>query len=108
MAAGVAAAAASLPGMFVLALEIDLLIEHSHSLKDKRGVIRSIVDGARRRYQVASAETGFQDKHQRATLGFAAVSSSQHHATEIIDDVSRFVWSFPEIQVLEEERSWLS
>ena len=94
--------------MFVLALEVDLHIGHAQSLKDKRGVIRPIVDGARNRYQVAAAEVGDQNKWQRAQLGFAAISSSQQHTTEVIDEVSRFVWSFPEIEVLDEERTWLS
>jgi uncharacterized protein len=94
--------------MFVLALEVDLHIAHAQSLKDKRGVIRSIVDGARRRYHVAAAEVGDENLWQRAQLGFAAVSNSQQHTTELIDEVSRFVWSFPEIAVIDEERTWLS
>jgi len=94
--------------MFVLALEVDLHIAHAQSLKDKRGVIRSIVDGARNRFHVAAAEVGDENLWQRAQLGFAAVSNSQRHTTEVIDEVSRFVWSFPEIAVLDEERTWLS
>ena len=94
--------------MFVLALEVDVHIADSQSLKDKRGVIRSIVDGARHRYHVAAAEVGDENLWQRAQLGFAAVSNSQRHTTEVIDQVSRFVWSFPEIAVLDEERTWLS
>jgi uncharacterized protein YlxP (DUF503 family) len=94
--------------MFVLALEIDVHIGHAQSLKDKRGVIRSIVDGARHRFQVAAAEVGGQDLWQRAQLGFAAVSGTQQHTESVIDEVSRFVWSFPEVAVLDEERTWLS
>ena len=93
--------------MFVLALQMELHIGHAHSLKDKRGVLRSILDGARRRFGVAAAEVDHQQLWQRTSLGFAAVSSSQTHTTELIDEVSRFVWSFPEVQVLEEERTWL-
>ncbi|MGZ6962184.1 MAG: DUF503 domain-containing protein [Ilumatobacteraceae bacterium] len=94
--------------MYVLALEVDLHIGHAQSLKDKRGVVRSIVDGARHRYHVAAAEVGDQDLWQRAQLGFAAISNSQQHTTEVIDEVSRFVWSFTEVSVLDEERTWLS
>jgi len=94
--------------MFVLALDADVHITHSRSLKDKRGVIRSIVDVARNRYHVAAAEVGDENLWQRAQLGFAAVSNSQRHTTEVIDEVSRFVWSFPEIDVLDESRTWLS
>ncbi|MGZ4674171.1 MAG: DUF503 domain-containing protein [Ilumatobacteraceae bacterium] len=94
--------------MFVLALEVDLHIGHAQSLKDKRGVVRSIIDGAQHRYHVAAAEVGDHDLWQRAQLGFAAISNSQQHTTEVIDEVSRFVWSFPEVSVLDEERTWMS
>jgi uncharacterized protein len=94
--------------MYVLALQMDLHIGHAHSLKDKRGVLRPILEGARRRFDVAAAEVDHQQLWQRSSLGFAAVSGSQQHTTEVIDEVSRFVWSFPEVSVLQEERTWLS
>jgi uncharacterized protein len=93
--------------MFVLAAEVDLFLPECRSLKAKRSVVKSIVEGARRRYGVAAAEVGSQESWQRARLGFAVVSSSQHHAEEVADEVDRFVWSFPEVQVLGSERRWL-
>jgi uncharacterized protein YlxP (DUF503 family) len=91
----------------VLALVVDLHLPQSHSLKDKRAVVKTILEGARRRYQVAAAETDNQDQRQRAGLSFSAVSSSQHHVEEVVDGVERFVWSFPEIEVLDADRHWL-
>ncbi len=41
--------------MFVLALEVDLHIGHAQSLKEKRGVVRSIVEGARHRFHICEA-----------------------------------------------------
>ena len=93
--------------MHVLALEVELHINGSQSLKDKRQVIRSILDGARRRYGVASAEVGGQDTWQRAVLGFAAVGSSVSHVEDVIDEVERFVWSHPEAEVVGTTRRWL-
>ena len=93
--------------MFVLAYDVELRIDASQSLKDKRQVIKSVLDGARRRYGVSASEVGFQDQWQRAQLGFAVVASSEGQATEIIDKVDRFVWSHPEIDVLATERRWL-
>ena len=93
--------------MHVLALEMDLQIGESRSLKDKRQVLRSVLDGARRRFGVASAEVGGQDTWQRATLGFAAVASSPSHVEDVMDAVERFVWSFPELEVLGSARRWL-
>ena len=91
----------------VLALTVDLRLPSSHSLKDKRAVVKTVLEGARRRYQVAAAETAHQDKWQRAQVGFASLSGSSTHVTEVLDEVERFVWSFPEVEVLRVDRDWL-
>jgi uncharacterized protein YlxP (DUF503 family) len=71
-----------------------------HSLKEKRAVIKPIVEGVRRRYQAAVAEVDHQDKWQRAAIGVAVVSARAGHAREVMDAIERFVWSFPEVEVL--------
>jgi uncharacterized protein YlxP (DUF503 family) len=91
----------------VLALVVDLRIPGVHSLKEKRTVVTTILEGSRRRFSVAVSETGHQDRHQRAELAFSAVSGTAAHTEEVIDAVERFVWSFPEVQVVSAERSWL-
>lgn len=93
--------------MHVLALAIDLHLPQCLSLKDKRAALRPVLDGLRNRHQVAVAETAHQDKWQRAQVGVAAVSGSARVAEEIIADAERFVWSFPELDVLETRRTWL-
>ena len=89
------------------ALEIELRIPHSHSLKDKRAVVRPILDGARRRFGVASAEVDLQQAWDKAVLAFSTVASSVGHVNEVLDKVDRFVWSFPEIEVTVSERHWV-
>ncbi len=92
--------------LHVLALAVDLRIPEASSLKDKRSVVRTIVEGARRRYGVSAAETGHVDRPSRAELGFAVVSGSAGQCTEVLDAVERFVWSFPEIEVVTTDRHW--
>ena len=93
--------------MHAAALEIDLHLPACRSLKDKRAVIRPIVDGAWRRYRVAAAEVGAQERWQRSLLAFAAVAGTAGHVEEVLDSVERFVWSFPEVEVVGAERMWL-
>jgi uncharacterized protein YlxP (DUF503 family) len=81
-------------------LKVELHIPTSHSLKEKRAVIKPILEGARRRFQVAAAEVDHQAKWQRASLGFAVVGGSPAHVGDVLDKVERFVWSFPEIDVI--------
>ena len=68
-------------------------------------MIKPIIEGARRRYQVAAAEVDHQDKWQRAAIGVAAVASSPGHAEEVLAAVERFVWSFPEVDVISVDAS---
>jgi uncharacterized protein YlxP (DUF503 family) len=91
----------------VLALTVDLLIVDAQTLKEKRSVVTSILEGARRRFQVAASETGRTESHGRAELAFVAVSGSATHTAELIDSVERFVWSFPEVDVVDVGRDWL-
>jgi uncharacterized protein len=91
----------------VAALSMDLHLPQVHSLKEKRSVIRPVLDGCRHRFGVAAAEVAYQDRWQRAGLGFSVVASTPAHAAEVLDSVERFVWSFPEAEVLSTERHWL-
>jgi uncharacterized protein YlxP (DUF503 family) len=91
----------------VASLTIELHLREARSLKQKRAVVRPILDGCRHRFSVAAAEVAHQDVWQRATLGMATVSASARHAADVLDAVERFVWSFPEVEVTSCRRSWL-
>jgi len=93
--------------MEVLALRVEIHLPTAGSLKAKRQVVKSIVEAARHRYGVAAAEVAYQEAWQRAALGFAAVGAEVGHVTDVVDKVERFVWSHPEIEVVEVERTWL-
>jgi uncharacterized protein YlxP (DUF503 family) len=92
--------------MHAAAICFDLRLAACHSLKEKRAVIKPILDGARNRYRVAAAEVGRQDQWQRAELGMAAVAATPGHASDVLDQVERFVWSCPEVEVLTAVRTW--
>jgi len=89
------------------ALAFELHLPAVHSLKEKRAVVRPIVDGARHRFAVTAAEVDHQDLWQRATLAMAVVSGTESQARDVLDAVERFVWSFPEIEVVEAQLRWM-
>ena len=69
--------------------------------------MKPILEWARHRFAVAAAEVDHQDQWQRSRLGVAAVSSTASHLEDILDEVERWVWSFPEVEVVAVERTWL-
>ncbi len=93
--------------MHVLALRVELHLPGCRTLKEKRAVVRPVVDGIRARFRVSVAEVGHQDEYQRCTVGVALVSGSVHTCEELAAEVERFVWSRPDLEVIEIVRSWL-
>lgn len=75
--------------MYVGLLKIRLAIADSHSLKDKRMVLRRIKDRVRERLHVTVNEVGELEAWQRAELGCAVASPERARALELIDDVVR-------------------
>lgn len=70
-------------------------------------MLRPILERLRHRFGVSVAEVDYQDLWQRAGLGVAAVSGSGAVLTHLLDDVERFVWAQPDIEVIDANRYWL-
>ena len=69
--------------MIVGAVLVELRVHGARSLKQKRGVVRSISARLRNRFNVSVAETGGQGTWQRAELGVAIAASSGHVAQQM-------------------------
>ncbi len=74
-----------MPAVGVLILELRL--EESHSLKDKRHYVKSLKDRLRSKFNVAVAEIDHQDLWQRGTVAVVTVSADQAHAEQILQKV---------------------
>jgi uncharacterized protein YlxP (DUF503 family) len=85
-------------------VRFELHLPQSRSLKEKRAVVKPIVEGLRNRFSLSVAEVGYQDKWQRCLVGLAVVSETPRHLTEVVDTVERWVWSRPQVEVTAFER----
>jgi uncharacterized protein YlxP (DUF503 family) len=74
-----------MPAIGVLTLEI--YVEHSHSLKDKRHVIKSLKDRLRERFNVSVAEIDFLDSWQNSVVAAVTVSKDRVHAEQVLQAV---------------------
>ncbi|MGA2520159.1 MAG: DUF503 domain-containing protein [Acidimicrobiales bacterium] len=93
--------------LHVGALEMELHIGESASLKAKRAVVRHIVETVRHRFGVSASEVAHHDRWQQAGIAFSYVAPSAGRVEEVLDRVERFVWSHPEVEVVSSARHWL-
>jgi len=75
--------------LYVGIAKLTVVIGDSHSLKEKRMVIRRIKDRVRERVGVVVNEVGELDNWQRAELGVSVVSGERRKALELLDEVIR-------------------
>src|SRR5271165_4677343 len=73
--------------MIIGSLHLTLHLPESHSLKEKRQIVKSLLARMRNEYGVAAAEVGDSERWQIGELGFACVSESEHHADDILRHV---------------------
>jgi uncharacterized protein len=77
--------------MIVGISEITLHLPESHSLKDKRQIIKSLMARVRQRFEVAIAEVGENDIWQIAKIGISHVGNNHQHADEVLNHVRRYI-----------------
>jgi uncharacterized protein YlxP (DUF503 family) len=63
--------------MVVGVLRLELILHAPQNLKEKRGIVRKILDRCRVRFPVSCAETDYQNTWQRSGLGFAMVGRDE-------------------------------
>jgi uncharacterized protein YlxP (DUF503 family) len=72
---------------------VTLHLIDTHSLKEKRGLLQSLMTRLRDRFNVSIAEVEGQDTIQQGVLGLSCVNTASTHAQETIDSVVRFIES---------------
>ncbi|MCZ7530690.1 MAG: DUF503 domain-containing protein [Acidimicrobiia bacterium] len=92
--------------MHAVAVRYELRIPHSRSLKEKRRVLRPLIDGLRHRLKVSVAEVDHQDTWQRAAVAVALVASSAVQLDELRARVDRLVDTAPDMELLDVQIAW--
>ena len=82
-------------------LTVSIEIPGSSSLKDKRQVLRSLLDAIRVRYNVSAAELGRQDSRKYAEIGVASLSNDRAFVNKLLERVRARIESNPLLVVLD-------
>lgn len=78
----------------------------SHSLKDKRRVLRSLKDRLHQKFNVSVAEIGGQDLWQRAELACCVVSGSRDQVQRVLQAADRLVDAHPEARIIDSHTTY--
>jgi uncharacterized protein len=89
-------------------LTLELRLENSFSLKDKRQIVRSLKDRLRRKFNVAVAEIDYQELWQRAALAAVTVSSDHNYAEKLLQSVEQEAASLLGSELAATNVEWLA
>jgi hypothetical protein len=88
-------------------LTLELRIESSHSLKEKRHVVQSLKDRLRHKFNVSVAEIAHQDLWQRATVAAVTVSSDRDNAEKVLRGVEEEAVALVGAALVEATVEWI-
>ena len=90
--------------MLIAAMTFRLHAPWVHSLKEKRMIVKSLVSQLQNRFHVSASEIDEQDTHQIIVIGVAAVAPHNALADNLMDEISQFMETATDAQLLEETR----
>lgn len=86
--------------MIIGTCEVTFRAEWVSSLKEKRMVVKSLVEKTRHKFNVSIAEVDKQEAHQIIVLGFACVSNERRHAESMLQNILDFMENHTEAELL--------
>lgn len=81
--------------------ELEFLLPENTSLKDKRSIIKRVINRTRSRFNVTIAEVGKQDIHSRAIVACAIVGSDRRYINGALDKLINFIEGLSLAEILE-------
>lgn len=86
--------------VYVGTLRLDFIVPGSATLKDKRKVMRSMIESLRTRFNASVAEVDYMDLRQRGAVGIVCVSNESFHAKKMLNEIERVVRSRYAIEIV--------
>lgn len=88
--------------MIVSTCSIELTLPCVGSLKEKRGILKSLLAQIVKKFRLSAAEVGLHDVWQSSTIGLAVVSTSHVHGEGVLENVVRWIEAtHPEVMVVD-------
>lgn len=80
---------------------IRLRLFSPNSLKEKRRILKSLIERLKSRYNISIAEVGENDSWQIAEVGIAVVANKSVFADEVINKIVHFIDNFDSVEIID-------
>jgi uncharacterized protein YlxP (DUF503 family) len=77
--------------MIIGACKVYLRADWSNSLKEKRSVLKSLIERTKHKFNISIAEIERMDSHKYIVIGFACVTNDSRLANNIMQNVVHFI-----------------
>jgi len=85
--------------MFVGISVFELHIPAARSLKEKRRVVRALIDRLHQRHRVSILESDHHDLHQRAEIGIALLAATEQQLQSRLDGMRTLIEAHPDCEL---------
>jgi uncharacterized protein YlxP (DUF503 family) len=87
--------------MVVGVLEIRGVVRQSHSLKEKRRVVKSVKERLASRFNISIAEVDYLDSWQQVGLGVSLVGTDRQFVDRCLAEVIKFIRLSSEFELID-------
>lgn len=93
--------------MILAAIRVEAIIYNTHSLKDKRSIIKSASTRVKQRLNVSIAETDHQEVWQRTEWAIASVGSEKKQVEKELQRAISMLETYHDLELTKISWEWL-
>ena len=94
--------------MKILIIKVTLRASWSHSLKEKRMVVKSIVQKLKNKFNISVAEIAEQDIHQTIVIGITGICATPAQLDSTMENILTFIESNTDAEIINIENEHIS
>lgn len=93
--------------MHIILIQYELRLPGVHSLKEKRSIIKKLLNVLRRDYNVSAAEVDHLDLWQTTVIAVVAVGGVRESLERIERQLDELIETHPDSEIIAADRQWL-
>ena len=90
--------------MRVIVMKVSLRANWSHSLKEKRMIVKSIISKLQNKFNISVCEIENQDIHNLITIGIAGIALDSKVCDSTIDNIINYIEDITDAEIINIEQ----